>query len=210
MAFTLFGNNTKSENSKYKLGFALSLLPAFSVISRMICLYVDGKFTIEESLPFHLCRAIALAFPFIMWTRNRKWMSILYFFAVAGTIQAILTPDLNFSAPHYEYYCYWLLHVVLFYLPIYCIVVYKIDIQWKHFFQAIIVSNVFLVVTGIINLILGSNYFYTSHKPPSPTLLDILGPWPLYIFVVEFMGILLFFIALIPFLLSKKYSAKYS
>ena len=193
-------------NGRWKIlfGTALAIIPAMCVISRMIFTSMDGTFSIQTELPFHLCRLLAFMLPFIMYFKNRKWFGITYFFIVVGTLQALLTPDLPQAAPHYSYASYWILHGVLIYLPIYCIVVYDFKINKKDFINAVIAVNIYLVLTLIVNFAIGSNYFYTSHKPPSASLLDFLGPWPWYIISVELLTIIMFVIAWIPFWFGKK------
>ncbi len=193
-----------NERQKVLFGTALAIIPALCVLSRMMFTSIEGTFTIQEELPFHLCRILAFILPFVIYYKNRKWFGITYFFTMVGTLQALLTPDLPQAAPHYSYASYWILHGVLIYLPIYCIVVFGFRIGKKDFINAFIAGNIYLVLTLILNFALGSNYFYTSHKPPSASLLDFLGPWPWYILSVELLTILLFVIAWVPFMFGKK------
>ena len=192
------------ERWKVLFGTALAVIPALCVLSRIMFTSIEGTFTIQEELPFHLCRLLAFILPFVIYYKNKKWFGITYFFTVVGTLQALLTPDLPQAAPHYSYASYWILHGVLIYLPIYCIVVFGFKIEKKDFINAVIAGNIYLVFTLIINYILGSNYFYTSHKPPSASLLDFLGPWPWYILTVELLTIFLFVLAWMPFWFGKK------
>ena len=37
------------------------------------------------------------------------------------------------------------------------------------------------VAVYAFNVVVGTNYGYLNHKPGTPTLLDILGPWPWYV-----------------------------
>ena len=193
-----------SERDKTLLGTALALIPALCVISRMIFTNIEGTFTLQAELPFHLCRLLAIILPFVIYYRNRKWFGITYFFTMVGTLQALLTPDLPQAAPHYSYASYWILHGILIYLPIYCIVVFGFKITKKDFINAVIAGNVYLLLSLMINYAIGSNYFYTHHKPPSASLLDFLGPWPWYILSVELLAIILFVLAWIPFWFKRK------
>ena len=67
--------------------------------------------------------------------------------------------------------------------------------------------RVFLLISIIVNLILEANYFWICDKPPVNSLLDYLGPWPWYIFSAQFIAILNFIIAYIPFYIIKKKKA---
>lgn len=184
-------------------GTVLATIPALCVINRMVFTSIEGTFTIQEELPFHLCRMLALILPFVMYYKNKKWFGITYFFTMVGTLQALLTPDLPQAAPHYSYASYWILHGVLIYLPIYCIVVFGFKIKRKDFINAVIAGNVYLLITIVVNYLIGSNYFYTRHKPPSASLLDYLGPWPWYILSVELLALVLFILAWLPFWFGK-------
>ena len=204
-AIIVYARKKMTHEKRITVGVLLSLLPAFAVIFRMVCTYLDGTFTIQEELPFQLCRTLAFAFPFVIYYQSRKWFGVFYFFTIVGTLQAILTPDLPLSAPHHSYWTYWVLHCVLIGLPIYCLVNFNWKVTIKDFWNAIIVVNLYMVFTGVINYLIGSNYFYTSHKPPGPTLLDVFGPWPWYIAVVELLTVFLFFLAGLPFWVSRKH-----
>lgn len=193
-----------SDRQKVLLGTAIASIPALCVISRMIFTSIEGTFTFQEELPFHLCRLLAFIMPFVIYFKNRKWFGITYFFTIVGTLQALLTPDLPQAAPHYSYIIYWILHGVLIYLPIYCIVVFGFKINRRDFINAVVAGNIYMVLTLLINFMLGSNYFYTSHKPPSASLLDFLGPWPWYLLSVEILTIMLFILAWVPFWLTGK------
>jgi hypothetical integral membrane protein (TIGR02206 family) len=198
-ASIVFAKYYLKERSKILFGTALAIIPALCVLSRIMFTSIEGIFTIQEELPLHLCRLLALLLPFVIYYKNKTWFGITYFFTIVGTLQALLTPDLPQAAPHYSYASYWILHGILIYLPIYCIVVFGFRVGRKDFINAVIAGNVYLVLTLIVNFTIGSNYFYTSHKPPSASLLDFLGPWPWYILVVEVLTIALFVLAWMPF-----------
>jgi hypothetical integral membrane protein (TIGR02206 family) len=170
----------------------------------MVLTTFEGLFSIQEELPLHLCRLIALVLPFLVYTINTKWINTLYFLIVTGTLQALITADLQYIHPHYSYYLYWIFHITLLWIPVFIIMYLKIYPNFKDLIRAFIATNVYMIATLIINKAIGSNYFYTNHKPPGGTLLDYLGPWPIYIFVVEGLGLVLFLIAYLPFVHKKE------
>ena len=188
-----------SYDTNFRVAFSLSLIPLFCVMSRMVLTAYEGIFSMQEELPFHLCRLIAFVFPIFIWYRNKKWINSLYFLIIIGTLQAIITADLQYIYPHYSYILYWIFHVSLVWIPVFIIINLNIRPQFSDLVRAIIAINIYMVCTLMINFSIGSNYFYTRHKPPGGTLLDLLGPWPLYLFVVEGLGILLFCLAYLPF-----------
>jgi len=165
----------------------------------------EGTYDYLNDLPLFLCDLVAVLLPFILYSRNRKWIGILYFWAMAGTIQALITPDLKEGFPSFHFFRYFMTHAGIVAAILYTVVVWKIRITWKDFFNAIVFAQVYLVAIHLINQLLGSNYAYTMHKPFGPTILDLMGAWPWYILWGELLMIILFLLLMVPFLANKGY-----
>ncbi len=159
----------------------------------------EGDLNIYEDLPLHLCRFLALTSPLVVLKNNRFWIGIFYFWIMVGTLNANLTPDVQYGFPNWTYFSYWLTHGFLMIIPLYYVFVFKIEIGWRDYFNAYWMMNLFLMFTLLINLWLGSNYMYTKEKPPVASLLDMLGPWPIYLISGQLLVLLLFYIVFIPF-----------
>ncbi|MCD6577526.1 MAG: YwaF family protein [Anaerolineaceae bacterium] len=79
---------------------------------------------------------------------------------------------------------------------------------WKSMLRVVVITNIYMVVVFGINSIIGSNYLYVNHKPPVPTLLDILPEWPVYLLDMEVIGIAVFLLLYLPFVIKDWRSAK--
>ena len=189
----------KSIDTQYKILFYLSLIPFSSVVGRMVLTYIEGTFTLKDELPLQLCRTLAILLPFLIAKRQVFWLKVSYFLIIVGTLQALVTADLDYLPPHYSYFLYWITHCFLVILPLYWVFVLGIAPSLTHLKYAFYAANVYLVVTLVINSLLGSNYFYSSHKPAGGSMLDFFGPWPIYLFVVEAVAVILFYLAFLPF-----------
>lgn len=139
-----------------------------------------------------------------MWNKNKTLFGILYFWVLAGTSQALLTPDLAYGFPHYESIFYWQIHGGLVLVILYAVFVYGMRPNLKDFKNAFIASLIYLVVIHGINILLGSNYAYTMHKPPGASMLDVMGPWPWYLLSGIGVSLILFTLLYIPFAISRK------
>lgn len=189
-----------SERGKTRLGTLLAFIPFFCVCGRMWYLSSIDNFDPKLDLPFFLCRFMALILPFVILTRNRFMLGIMYFWILAGTINAVITPDLKQGPFHWEYNLYWIYHLMLIVTITYAALVYKFKITWKDYRNAVIATLVFSIFTAVINYALKANYNYLSAKPDVASILDHMGPWPWYILSVYGLMFFLFFLALLPYL----------
>jgi hypothetical integral membrane protein (TIGR02206 family) len=186
--------------TKVSIALVLAGLTFSSLILEAIVKFADGTYDILTDLPLFLCDLVTVMLPLIVFTKNRKWTGILYFWALAGTLQALITPELDYTFPSFHFFRYFVMHAGIVATVLYTVLVWKIRITWKDFLNAIIYAQIYLVLIHVINHLLGSNYSYTIQKPQSASILDAFGPWPWYIIGGELMMILLFFILIIPFL----------
>ena len=193
-------NRYLPESGKTKLGTVLASVPFICIVGRMSFLAVNTNFDVKLDLPLFLCRFMALILPFVFYTRNRLWLGILYFWVFAGTINAVITPDLIHPPGHWEYSLYWIYHLMLIVSIVYGVFVYKFKITWKDYRNAVIATIVFTILSGLVNIALKANYNYLSAKPEVASLLDHMGPWPYYIISVYGLMFFLFFLALLPYL----------
>lgn len=196
-----YANTYLDDKGKTYLGCILAIIPLLFVLLRAVILMYQGTFDYKADLPMHLCRVAAVIAPVVMFTRNRFWLVILYFWIIVGTLNANITPDLDNGFPHFEYICYFGLHSGLLVLPFYTVFVYDLRISWSDLWRAFLVTNLFFLIVHCINWLLGSNYMYTMQKPASASLLDHMGPWPWYILSGQFVVLVMMFAVFFPLVL---------
>ncbi len=200
----IFAKRKLNITQQRRFGVLLALIPFCGVFFRMYYAYKVGNFSLQSELPLHLCRLLGIAAPFIMYSKNRYVLGMFYFWTLAGTLNANLTPDLPEGFPTLSYISYWTLHSGLVLVALYSVFVYRLRVHIKDMVNVFWATNVFLVIIHLINFVIGSNYFYTMHKPPAASLLDYMGPWPWYILSGEIMVFILMGLVYIPFLFMKK------
>jgi len=195
----------RKSNDKMKMwiGYSIASLSFAFLVIDLIKRYFTGRLDILVDLPFFLCDLVALILPVIIFQRNRKWLGIIYFWALAGTSQALITPDLESHFLTFDFFRYFFMHGGIVSAIIYCIVVWKIKITWLDLWNAVLYVQFYIIGVHAINLILRSNYSYTMAKPTNPTVLDFLGVWPWYLFWAEVLMMVLFVLLLLPFLILK-------
>ena len=187
------------------IGRCLTVILAVSVVAYTVFELALGRFTIANDLPLSLCNLFALVAPFVLWNPKHKYFEPIYFLVMAGPFQAIVTPDLYYDYPAYEFFKYWITHVGLVLLMIHYMVCFGLYPTAKGIVKTFGWLNVYVAVLLPINYLLGANYFYLIAKPINPSVLDFFGPWPVYILVAEILVMGFFAIAMIPVFLAKKF-----
>jgi hypothetical integral membrane protein (TIGR02206 family) len=54
------------------------------------------------------------------------------------------------------------------------------------------ITLVVVVLAGVATVLTGGNYMFLRRKPAHDSLLDVMGPWPLYIASGAALGLLIF------------------
>lgn len=164
---------------------------------------VNGTWTVQTMLPLHLCSVFVFLSAIMLVTRSYGIFEFAFFLGIAGAMQAFLTPDLgSYSFPHFRYFQVFVSHGLIIASALYMLIVEHMRPTWKSLLKVVIVGNLYYVALFFLNRALGSNYMYTSHKPETASLLDVLGPWPWYLLVIEGMAAVVFLLFYAPFAIS--------
>jgi hypothetical integral membrane protein (TIGR02206 family) len=71
---------------------------------------------------------------------------------------------------------------------------------FQSLLRVLVWGNVYMAAVGVVNALLGSNYLFIAHKPDTPSLIDLMPPWPWYILVIELMAVVLVTLLYLPFI----------
>nr|WP_241429082.1 TIGR02206 family membrane protein [Agrococcus sp. ARC_14] len=143
---------------------------------------LPSNFSIEESLPFHFSDALRLVTAIALITRSGWAIVVSYYWGLTLNLQSLLTPDLNyFQLVPLEFTMYWLLHMAALVVPV--VLVWGLGYRptWFGYGTAFALTVAWGGVALVANAVTGANYGYLSRGPAGPSILDALGPWPVYI-----------------------------
>ncbi len=146
-----------------------------------------------------LWQNLAAAFGvYALLTRDSRAAGPAWFFALSGTLPALITPELNVTFPHVRFVVYFLEHGLTVITPLVLVLGLGIVPRAGAWFRAVLVLNAFAVLDGILNYALGTNFMYLSHKPYGHTPYEWFPAWPGYIAVLEVLVLVLFRILQVP------------
>jgi hypothetical integral membrane protein (TIGR02206 family) len=159
------------------LGLAWGNL-VFGVLSSISALM---PFTVRHSLPLQICDLAWIVVAWALFTRHPMASALTYYWGLTLSVQALLQPTLTTPYPHLEFFAFWGKHLLIVWGAIYFSLVLRNGADWAAYRRAVGWTLVWLVVVLCLNAALGSNYGYVNGKPSEATILDVLGPWPLYL-----------------------------
>jgi hypothetical integral membrane protein (TIGR02206 family) len=186
-----------------RVGLALYLILTAGLV--FVISARSGVFRLIELLPLHLCdMAILLAVIALLY--QAQWVyEVLYFWAFAGTLLAIFTPDVSMGFPDPGFLAFFGIHAGV--VAAACVLTWGEGMRprpgsaWTVFG----ITNAYAGLVGIVNFVAGTNFMYLNRKPSSPTLLDALGPWPWYLLVADALALGIFLLLEVPFRRSGRY-----
>ena len=162
------------------------------------------RLPLAESLPLQLCAISALLTGWMLWQRSYAAFEIVYFWGIGGSIAAMLTPDLSVGFPHPRFFHFFLGHGLIMLGVLYASFVWQFRPVLRSAVKAIIASIVLMLVVGLVNYLLDTNYMYLCAKPAQNTLMDAMGEWPWYLAVLVLAGSVVYLVCLWPFLLLRR------
>jgi hypothetical integral membrane protein (TIGR02206 family) len=167
--------------------------------------YFTGQWTVQTMLPLHLCSALVWASAYMLLTRSYAVYEFAYFLGLAGAVQALVTPDAGiYGYPHFRFFQVILSHGSIFTAAIYMTFVEGYRPTWRSLRRVIVYGNLYALAVFGINLVLKSNYLFIMRPPDTPSLIDVLGPWPWYILSMEAIAMVLCLLLYLPYALSDR------
>jgi hypothetical integral membrane protein (TIGR02206 family) len=172
----------QTERQARRLGRILGALTA--VIYAGILIYVLTPPSIEYSVPLQLTDLATVAGAIALWSQRHWAYALTYYWGLVLSTQALISPALEGpDFPHYQFLAFWAIHLIVVWAAIYLTWGRGMRPTWRSYRIAAMVSAVWAAVTFTFNTIAGTNYGFLNRKPSTASLLDVLGPWPVYVFV---------------------------
>jgi hypothetical integral membrane protein (TIGR02206 family) len=159
----------------------------------------SAKYPLATALPLQLCDAAIFVGAAALWFQRPLLIEETYFWGLAGTLQALITPDLPDHFPSFPFIQYYTAHGGIVAAALLLVVGLRFAPRRRAVLRVAAITLGYAAIVGAIDAVTGFDYLYLRSKPPSPTLFDYLGPWPWYIASAVGIGMVLFLILDAPF-----------
>jgi hypothetical integral membrane protein (TIGR02206 family) len=181
------------------LARCLAILLAGTEVSWWVYAATQAPWSWAYSLPLHLCEAATFVAAAALWFRQRMLVELTYFWGLAGSVQALLTPDQVLHFPTFLYLQFYAGHGLIVFAATYLVFGLGITPGRGAVLRAFALTVAYTALVAIVDLATGGNYMFLRQKPAAPSLLDLMGPWPWYILSCSLLAVVLFWALDLPF-----------
>jgi hypothetical integral membrane protein (TIGR02206 family) len=171
---------------------ALAALLAAGFACEQLTYALRGDWSAEVNLPLQLTDAVTLVSIAALLRPAPLPCELVYFWALSASLQAALTPDLDYAFPDILYFTYFATHGGAIVAA--CLLVFGERRAPRPGAVARIyaITAAFAACAAVATLATSGNYMFLRRKPTRPSLLDHMGPWPVYIVLGALLGLALF------------------
>jgi hypothetical integral membrane protein (TIGR02206 family) len=163
-------------------------LAAAIAISALIGLAADaarGALHPPYGLPLELCDVLLWVTAWAL-VAARPWaLEVAYFLGLAGSGMALLTPDVGVEFPSWAAAPFFLTHGGVVASVLFLAWTGALRPRRGAWWRVFLWLNAYAAAVALFDARFGTNYMYLREKPPTATLLDLLGPWPWYVLAAE-------------------------
>lgn len=176
-----FGRSHPGSPAADRLAKELALVVLLIMVPLHVVYLTPAYLSLQRSLPLSLCDLAWMVSAYALWTRRRWAVALTYYWGLTLTTQAVITPDLAKDFPDPSFLLFWAMHVLIVWSAVYLTWGLRLTPDWRSYRTAVVATAVWAVVTFAFNLVAGTNYGFLNAKPPTASILDLLGPWPWYL-----------------------------
>ncbi|MEP2775718.1 MAG: TIGR02206 family membrane protein [Luteolibacter sp.] len=162
----------------------------------------DHPRALDNVIPLHLCDLAAFVAGFALFSRKPFLLTLTYYWGLAATLQALITPAITIGPPSLPYLHFFIQHFAIVTAALYIPLVLKWRPElpwWKSPLKVFGVSVIYQGFALLVNTLLKTNFAFASRPPDNPSLIDHLGPWPYYLFSMQALALVLYLLLTLPF-----------
>jgi hypothetical integral membrane protein (TIGR02206 family) len=187
LPFLLAGlvRRTKSTILERSVRFTISALLLINYAAYLIVARNFGATTWTKVLPLQLCDWAMFVIIGALWTGNRRWLEVAYFWGIGGTLQAIITPNLQFGFPDLRFISFFVAHSGIIIGLVFLMLTYGFRPRLTGVLRIFAWTELYFVVAFTTDLLTGENYGFLLHKPEAFSLLSYLSD-PRLPYLIEF------------------------
>lgn len=179
------------------LDLILGFFPLFIELIFQIQSLIHQEWQLSRTLPMEISYITSIMLPISLYRPSRKLQSWIFYIGIWSATAAFLNTILSDSESWYLRLRYYGHHGILLYFGI-SIYIGGYRSKLKDYFNTVTMMIATILIMGIFNTFIGSNYMFTNYKPPGMNFSTLMPGWPYYYIII--VGVGLVFCAILYFL----------
>lgn len=147
-----------------------------------------GIWSVENSLPLHLCGIASLLSGVMMLRPTQSGFEFLALVGISGALHGFITPELVNGGNTFQIFEYYIGHGGIIFITFYLTIVEGYRLRKKSWLSTMIVAHFIVIIIMGLNYMLNINYMFLCQRPIANHPL-IFGEWPWYILGFELVSI---------------------
>ena len=174
----------QTEHQSRVFGRILGALTAAIYVAMLVYTLIPPS--IERSVPLRLTDLATVVGAYALWSQQHWAFVLTYYWGLVLSTQALVSPVLKSpDFPHYEFLAFWSIHLLVVWAAIYLTWGRGMRPRWRDYRFTVAVTVAWAAGTITFNGMAGTNYGFLNAKPATASLLDLMGPWPVYVLVAS-------------------------
>lgn len=162
-----------------------------------------------DHLPITVCGWAAVMAAFMLLTKRRGIFDVVYFFVLAGSSNALITPAviMDNGPTHFRYYQFWIEHTSIFIAVFYMLFVYGYRINFKSMLRSFGVLLLLGAIAITVNSVIpNANYLFLATTEVGDSVLNFLpSSFALRLLIMASLISVLYVLAYLPwFFINRK------
>ena len=180
-----------------RAGLALFLLAG--TVGYVVAELRAGRLTAWDLAPLHLCDFAIFVAVFALLTLDRLACELVYFWAGSGTLLAMVTPDVWLGFPDWRFLLFFGMHGGVLVSALTLTFGFGATPRPGAVRRVFLFTLAYAAIVAAVDFSFDKNFLFLRGKPQTRTLLDALGPWPVYLVAAGALGLALFVLLNLPF-----------
>ncbi|MEI9991156.1 MAG: TIGR02206 family membrane protein [Rhizomicrobium sp.] len=134
-----------------------------------------------NALPMNLCDWASIALIATLLAPGQRSFELAYFWALAGTTQGLVTPDVNYAFPEVQFVVFLLGHGAIIAAVLYLVAGGGMRPVPASLPRVVGWTLAYAAAAATTDWLLGVNYGFFRAKPGHATVFDLMPAWPWYI-----------------------------
>ncbi|EPG73397.1 TIGR02206 family protein [Leptospira fainei serovar Hurstbridge str. BUT 6] len=193
----------KTRETVKRIGYGIASILVLNASAYVFYRIGKGYWDLRYDLPMEFCDWAMIVTTLALITHRRIFSELSYFWVLGGSIQAAITPNLQFNFPHAYFFLFFIGHSGLIIAALYLVFGLKLYPRKGSVPRVFLYSQIYFIIALFLDFRLDTNYGFLRYKPANGSFLDYLGEWPLYLISLQIIGIGVILLLYLPFFIRR-------